>query len=328
MHGNARGMSCRLELVDNWLIEVQGVFCGLPDWLREGRKNPVASKKRRQSSNNSPVPQAARSHPDVSAAVREAQPGAQRRTNTFPKQNSGMSSNPTPGFDQRLAFAGPSQPSGASSGPYTPTSSQFSQVPFLGGSVETSPNELLGNLPLDLGNPNLPDLSAMMFPSSEPFNYPNQPLTTFENNQFGKDQAFFSSLSNTNAAQMMSSRQGSNVDSDNLEAQFYTLPPYMMQQQQQQQPQQQQTSWNMGMSAPQAQHQHGPQSQPQQHQQMNGMRQFSGQFGMDGGTSLAGNESWTGRSRGMAPNQFPGINLNDIFGGEEWNGLLMDQGYR
>lgn len=293
---------------------MQGVFCGLPDWIREGRKNPVASKKRRQSSTNSPAPQAARSHPDISAVIRDPQPGLQRRNNTFPKQNAGVPSNANGAFDQRLSFAAPSQSSGTSSGPYTPSSPQFGQGPFSGGAVDTSPNELL-NLPLDLTNPNLPDLSAMMFPSSEPFNYPNQPLTTFENNQFGKDQAFFSNLNNVSAAPMMSSRPGTTMDNDNLEAQLYTLPPYMMQQ-----AQQQQAAWNM--TAPQAQH------QQQQQQQMNGMRQLSGQYAMDGGP-LGGNEGWGGRTQGMGSNQgFSGVNLNDIFGGEEWNGLLMDQGFR
>jgi len=38
--------------------------------------------------------------------------------------------------------------------------------------------------PYGPNNPDLPDLSAMMFPSTEPFTYPNQPLTTFENYQF------------------------------------------------------------------------------------------------------------------------------------------------
>ncbi|KAK8172028.1 fungal-specific transcription factor domain-containing protein [Phyllosticta citrichinensis] len=33
-------------------------------------------------------------------------------------------------------------------------------------------------------NPPIPDLSAMMFPSNDPLAYPNQPMTTFENNGF------------------------------------------------------------------------------------------------------------------------------------------------
>ncbi|GAB7353063.1 hypothetical protein MBLNU459_g3613t1 [Dothideomycetes sp. NU459] len=319
----------RSMAADRCTATLEVVFKGLPDWLREGHQNPVLSKKRRQSSNNSPVPQAARSHPDISAIAREPQPGIQRRTNTFPKHNSGGPLNSATAFNQQLTFAAPSQSSGSSSGPYTPTSPNFGQGGLVTGAVDTSPNELTCDLPMDLSNPNLPDLSAMMFPSAEPFNYPNQPLTTFENNQFGKDQAFFNSLSSASTPQMMGAGQASAVDNDKLEAQFYTLPPYMMQPSQQQL-QQRQAAWNMGAAGRPSAQQSQPRQQQQQQQQMNGMQQLSGQYAMEPIPLGGGNESWGGRSRGgMGVNEgFPGINLNDIFGGEEWNGLLMDQGFR
>jgi len=161
------------------------------------------------------------------------------------------------------------------------------------------------NLPLDLTNPNLPDLSAMMFPSAEPFTYPNQPLTTFENNQFAKDPNIFNNFGDSKAPVMMA------PETDNLEAQFYPLPPYMMQrqqpQQQQAQRQQQQSRWDMNMM-----------QQQQQQAQMANMRQVSG--------------GWPGQQQGMAQGTgFPNINLSDMFGGENdifAGGMLMDQGYR
>lgn len=158
-----------------------------------------------------------------------------------------------------------------------------------------------------------------MFPSAEPFNYPNQPLTTFENNQFSKDQAVFNTFGagRDTASSVIPPRQMNTSEGDNLEAQFYTLPPYMVaqQQQQHQQHQQQQTRhqqarWDVSMPS-----------------QMSGMPQLS-TLGMDG-NMLAGGDGWSGQQAGMAPNGgFTGVNLNEIFGGEEWNGVLMDQGFR
>ncbi|KAH0141599.1 hypothetical protein KCU67_g14423, partial [Aureobasidium melanogenum] len=174
------------------------------------------------------------------------------------------------------------------SGSYTPTSPNFNQTLVTGPMETSSPSNgmLPYNLTMDMTNPNLPDLSAMMFPSAEPFTYPNQPLTTFENNQFAKDPNIFDNFGDSKVPVMMSGQ--SSGPEDNLEAQFYPLPPYMMQQpQQQQQQQQQQGRWDMGMM--------------QQQQQMANMRQVSG--------------GWPGQQPGIGQGTgFPNINLNDMFG--------------
>ncbi|KAH0215979.1 hypothetical protein KCU90_g26152, partial [Aureobasidium melanogenum] len=188
------------------------------------------------------------------------------------------------------------------SGSYTPTSPNFNQTLVTGPMETSSPSNgmLPYNLTMDMTNPNLPDLSAMMFPSAEPFTYPNQPLTTFENNQFAKDPNIFDNFGDSKVPVMMSGQ--SSGPEDNLEAQFYPLPPYMMQQPQQQQ--QQQGRWDMGMM--------------QQQQQMANMRQVSG--------------GWPGQQQGIGQGTgFPNINLNDMFGGENdifGGGILMDQGFR
>lgn len=274
-----------------------------------------------------PQPQPARSHPDISAAAREpVQPGLHRRASTFPKQNTSAPTAQTPTFDQRaMGYAAPAQSSGSSTGPYTPTSTNFGPGAFAASAMEdSSPNNLLPyGFGADIAQPNLPDLSAMMFPSAEPFNYPNQPLTTFENNQFSKDPAVFSNFNATSTPSMMPSRQANVTESDNLEAQFYTLPPYMMaqqqqqqhqrrqqQQQQQQQQQRQQAGWDVTMPT-----------------QMNGMRQMSGSSQMDA-SMMGGIEGWGGQQAATPNPGFSGVNLSEIFGGEEWNGMLMDQGFR
>jgi hypothetical protein len=78
----------------------------------------------------------------------------------------------------------------------------------------------------------LPDLSAMMFPSADPFAYPNQPMMEFENikqenvgglNSGGSHQVPQMFLSNGTNATMY----------DDLEGQLFgPIPPYMMQGQQ------------------------------------------------------------------------------------------------
>ncbi|TIA78749.1 hypothetical protein D6C76_03909 [Aureobasidium pullulans] len=302
----------RSMAADRCATTLEGIFKALPAWAREGRTNPVPSRKRRQSSTIAPPPQSARSHPDISVTAKEPpppQPGSVQRASTFPNQGSNVSL--ASAYDQRMSFPTPSMSSG--SGPYTPTSPDFNQQSLVSGPMETSSpsNGLLPyNLPLDMTNPNLPDLSAMMFPSAEPFTYPNQPLTTFENSQFAKDPNMFNNFNESKAPVLMPG-QSNATEADNLEAQFYALPPYMMQQQQQQrQQQQQQSRWEMGMMQ--------QQQQQQQQAQMANLRQVSGGW--------AGQQQPLGQGAG-----FPNINLNDMFGGENdifGGGMLMDQGYR
>lgn len=296
----------RSMAADRCATTLEGIFKALPAWAREGRANPAPSRKRRQSSNHGP-PQSTRSHPDISVTAKEApppQPGSVQRASTFPNHSTVPTAS---AFDQRMSFPTSSISSG--SGPYTPASPSFNQQSLVSGPVETnSPSNMLPyNLAMDMTNPNLPDLSAMMFPSAEPFTYPNQPLTTFENNQFAKDPNIFNDFGDSKVPVMMPG-QNTGPEADILEAQFYPLPPYMMQQpqqQRQQQQQQQQGRWDMGLMQ-------------QQQAQMANMRQVSG--------------GWPGQQQGIAQGTgFPNFNLNDMFGGENdifSGGMLMDQGFR
>lgn len=85
--------------------------------------------------------------------------------------------------------------------------------------------------PLACGSPGLcrngfPDLSAMMFPSADPFAYPNQPMTTLESRNSIKSEDSLNVFELANA-----SITGGPYE--NLDAQIYgQLPPYLMQGQQ------------------------------------------------------------------------------------------------
>jgi hypothetical protein len=78
----------------------------------------------------------------------------------------------------------------------------------------------------------LPDLSAMMFPSADPFAYPNQPMIELDNVK----QENFGGLDNSSQAPSMYIPNNNNGLGmyDDLEGQLFgPIPPYLMQGQQQ-----------------------------------------------------------------------------------------------
>jgi hypothetical protein len=73
----------------------------------------------------------------------------------------------------------------------------------------------------------IPELGAMMFPSADPFAYPNQPMIGFENRHVKP--TFARNMIDTN---MYLSNTATSVSSpyDNIEGQLFgPLPPYLMQ---------------------------------------------------------------------------------------------------
>lgn len=81
-------------------------------------------------------------------------------------------------------------------------------------------------------NNEVPDLGAMMFPSADPFAYPNQPLMEFDNHQ-QKMQVTGNMLDEPSISNMFYNN-GSGVPTayDSLEGQLFgPLPPYLMQNQ-------------------------------------------------------------------------------------------------
>ncbi|KAK3114754.1 Gypsy retrotransposon integrase-like protein 1 [Teratosphaeriaceae sp. CCFEE 6253] len=317
----------RSMAADRCTATLNGVFQRLPEWMQEGQQNPAMSRKRQLEHSPAPQtrpdPRAARSHPDVSVVVpgSGAAIGPVRRASTFPKHGSNM-----PTVESPNSLEATWSRSGASSyGAQTPTSNAFDASAFgqwndpgMGGNAMQQ-----YTMPQTFANPALPDLSAMMFPTAdEPLGYPNQPLTTFENNQqYAKThgafpQAFSGAPQHPSMIQRPTSRGRGGAADDNIEAQFFALPPYIEQRQHQQRLQHQQAQAH-AMGFP------------------NGMQGFTsgGQAAMNAQTAAnamqmgAGDQQWMQQGQGQGQG-YGNINIQDLFGGAEWNTMLMGHGFQ
>ena len=185
---------------------------------------------------------------------------------------------------------------------YTPTNSESMgiQTPESGSSGGMPFNTVQASFGLqqNCGDTGVPALSAMMFPSSDPFAYPNQPMTTLENRQFTKQENLFNPL-DTKPLYNTASPSNSNPY-DNIEVQLFgPLPPYLMQT-----PQPGMGMQNMGAPL-----------------DVSGAAGEEGMMAMNGGASNAWIQS-QGRAGGVA-----GMNLDEMFG-DEWKGGWTEQGFR
>jgi hypothetical protein len=145
----------------------------------------------------------------------------------------------------------------------SPLSTSFSatETPTSDGTATNSPASALGILPKQetpqsitfnnyqdqfVGDQGLTNLSAMMFPSADPFAYPNQPMMEYDNRQHNRQnlgtdmppQPFIPTNNTNSNAQMLqqnmflsNSNQSQPMNFDNLEGQIFPpLPPYMLNQ--------------------------------------------------------------------------------------------------
>ncbi|KAF2222735.1 fungal-specific transcription factor domain-containing protein [Elsinoe ampelina] len=271
------------------------IFSRLPEWMREGKSNPAPTKRKRKQ-------QAAENRP-LSGVQAMGMP----RSLPSGLQIDAMGSQ----SPANMMTGGIPQPTIKSEGPFTPTS--FNSAPYTPTdySPTTQTLQQFGLQPPS-SNPDVPDISSMIFSPAEPFTYPSQPLTTFENNRGARDPALFGAgglSDNTNIARSGATGQ----PSDGLEAQLYNVPPFMMQE----------SHWSGNMQAqgsmtgiPNGSMTGTQPAQPQQQQYM--MTQAP--QGMD--------SNWQNQRNAMYGDQqaFQDINLQDIFG-SEWNGSMMTQGY-
>ena len=138
----------------------------------------------------------------------------------------------------------------------------------------------------------IPDLSAMMFPSTDPFAYPNQPMTTLQSRQFIKRESplhpntFNSGLPTT-----------TDTPYSHVEPQIYReMPAYIM-------PHDQQGYGLQNITSP---------------MDMSGIGPTATATPMQGGDAVWPQQQELGDSSGM--------NFDQIFG-EDWGGW-MNQGYR
>lgn len=270
----------------------------------------IGSKKRRQGSS----PQSLQSRPNMLKQDDFVSTGI-RRASTFPESMpNGKRTTGLPLSQAHLANLGmdptyghsPSQSSSDMFDPVpslTPTSSVTSNIGGFGVAPIHTPHQRQSFPATPLSNGfvdgtsvsgPLSDLSAMMFPSSDPFAYPNQPMTTYENThaqEFGMKINPSPSLANlpyhladakgprpsyspVNRANVPLVQRHPNEDVQL----FGPMPMYLM---------------------------HGA--------QMHGHRGFNPHPGQQNvsmtGTPEAGN-----------------MNFDDLFGGEEWATTFMDQG--
>ncbi|KAF4555672.1 Fungal specific transcription factor domain-containing protein 38 [Elsinoe fawcettii] len=270
------------------------IFSRLPEWMREGRSNPApAKRKRKQAAENRPLS------------------GVQ--TLAMPRSMpAGMQVDPTGAQSPaNMMTGGVAQPTIKSEGPYTPSAASFNSAPYTPTdySPTTQTLQQFGLQPAST-NPDVPDISSMIFSSNEPFTYPSQPLTTFENNRGGRDAALYGSNGIQDPPGNLPGGPTSQPAGDNLEAQLYNMPPFMMQE----------PHWSGSMQG-QGSMTGVPNgsvtgTQPPQQQYM----MTQGPQSMD--------PNWQNQRHATYGDQqaFQDINLQDIFG-SEWSGSMMTQGY-
>ena len=203
------------------------------------------------------------------------------KRSSVPKDASTLRHPMAPGFDSSYSRLPPDQynsPTTGSADMQTPESSTHSLPPQY-------------NFPTSLSGHGVPDLSAMMFPSADPFAYPNQPMTTLENRQSVKEEVASPNMYH------LGSPSTTNPPYENLDAQMFGgMPSFGMMQTQQ-------GGFDLQNMPPMSVNGAGPSQNamaPQAHD--------------TGG--------WPQQRVGGTP----GINLDQLFG-EDWGGW-MNQGYR
>ncbi|EME50244.1 hypothetical protein DOTSEDRAFT_68949 [Dothistroma septosporum NZE10] len=284
------------------------VFQRLPAWMREGQQNPGINKKRsyEQGPQSHPLStlQGSRSHTNIASTSQESLTAGNKQASTYPK----LPATVTP-----VGAGSPYENSWPQNSPYGSQSMSGAGFDSSGiGQRSVSHPMTSGmqqySLPPNFANPQLAELSSMIFPAAdEPFGYPNQPLTTFENNQYGKSNPYLNQQSYSSVEGSSPIVAQSNGRDENIEAQFYALPPYIEQgrSQQQQTPQQHQAP--RGMSFPQSQYTNGQdQRTPQAMPLPNGTWPAQQAFQQD----------------------LSNINIQDLFGGSEWNPMFQHPGYQ
>lgn len=244
----------RTEFVEYCLQVLQSFFEKLPSHLKRPSTEPTKPKKRTAPTGHTPISAPARSSPDLHKPMHNtAMPLQQaQRATTFPV---GLGGTNTPARQNKV-FAAPQY--SASQNP-DPTAFRRGYNDFVSpamSAVGTPDSSSTGHSmqavfnsayppaaqaqPYAMGNANIPELGAMMFPSADPFAYPNQPMTEFDqrlqNQQ--QDQKMSTALydaqvdgsNNALPNVFMTGNENTNPSYDNLQGQLFgPLPPYLMQ---------------------------------------------------------------------------------------------------
>lgn len=273
------GFAKRSMAADRCAATLDSVFSRLPDWIREGKPPPQASQMRRQEGIN----KAARNANDNVVA------GPPRTVSDLMHCNDTSMSSMMPSSSHAM----PNYP------PASVANTQYSEHQQHGPSISAYHPHQLSTQNLQhatmLLDPHLTpagyqDMSSIMFQGiREPFGYPAQPLTTFENRQF-KEQSDARDMSNR-SAMAYSAYPGGPISAG-------SIGPYghaMISRQ-----------GFTGASPTENLHRVQPHGAVSYNEQMQQQLQAS----------------YLGPGQ-----QFPDVNLNDVFG-SEWNGVLMNQAYQ
>jgi hypothetical protein len=201
--------------------------------LKNQSAAPLAAKKKRAASSLQPppAPQEIRSTPDLTQPQSSPSIGVTRAA-TFPHT-------PVQGINRKVPLGDKKLPTNATSNPNLRQSFHDLISPAslsAGGTPESAStgNRVHGSqysVPQFASNNGLPELSAMMFPSADPFAYPSQPMMEFENIK----QENLGGINSGSHASPMFLSNGNNRHGmyDDLEGQLFgPIPPYLMQGQQ------------------------------------------------------------------------------------------------
>ncbi|KAL8842068.1 MAG: hypothetical protein Q9170_000671 [Blastenia crenularia] len=204
------------------------LFDQLPEAVRLGRLSSVSQKKR-----SAPTENALQPHLATSSNLSASRSNAHSPTdwsNTSSGLDDGDWKRPQRIFGSPTVL-GPSSATFESSpigNPQqtfrnSPTSNiTFQPYSMASRSVPASTSQSIFSAPETTGSGDTPDLTTMMFPSNDPFAYPNQPMTTLEN---------FQANNQDGSANSQMFLNGTNNDSYNdISPSFYSsLPPFSAQ---------------------------------------------------------------------------------------------------
>ncbi|KAI4154399.1 MAG: hypothetical protein LQ340_001710 [Diploschistes diacapsis] len=171
-------LSCELGL-----RRPKQLFDKLPDRLKGGRTRPLAtsSHKKRQAVSPAPTTSTSTSGPSVIKDTQRDESGPQRAS-SFPVKTGQDISYDQPQYALTLNFNEPyPQPATGNNMGIGPDN--LAQASTNGSLAFTHAGLQPSHMP-QATTYGLPDLSAMMFPTGDPFAYPNQPMTTLEDHNF------------------------------------------------------------------------------------------------------------------------------------------------
>lgn len=259
------------------------MFEHLPEKL-QGALDSAPQPQKKSAPSQSPSSQLPLRAPDISARSQNMN-NSTHRSNISPNQQGSL---------KRSSIAEDSSQPRDQTTSLDPVYRRSSQGPY--NASNNSPGSSLASSVASRGmqNNHVPDLSSMMFPSADPFAYPNQPMTMLENQQSMKqehstDHNMFNPT-NTSGAPYHNLGYGSLP---------YTLP-YVMQNQQ----------LGFGM------------------QGMNPSVDMSNTNPTPTTMPMQGNQGggWAQQRQQQRSGSTPGVNIDHLYG-EDWGGW-MNQGYR